>query len=161
MIPAGPPTDVDARNWGQCMCKTTGKIKILLVGGSPLLEAEARDVDHPALAFATADPARVCASREAATDFDVVVVNLDQAGGLDLLADLCARPGAGPVIGLGALGIPDRSLEHLLLLAELRGAALAIPGPIDAIELALHALEVLQVPGLDMVASELERRVAW
>lgn len=161
MIPAGPPTDVDARNWGQCMCKTTGKVRILLVGGSPLLEAEARDVDHPAIIFMTADPARIAASREAATDCDVVVVNLDHIGGLDLLADLCTRPGAGPVIGLGALGVPGRSLEHLLLLAELRGAALAIPGPIDAIELALNALEVLRVPGLDKVARELERRVAW
>jgi hypothetical protein len=65
------------------------------------------------------------------------------------------------VIGLGALGVPGRSLEHLLLLAELRGAALAIPGPVDAVELALNALEVLRAPGMDHVASDLERRVAW
>jgi len=143
------------------MGKNTGKVRILLVGASPLLEAEARDFDHPAIAFVTADPARVAASRETATDCDVVVVNLDHLGGLDLVADLCSRPGAGPVIGLGALGVTGRSLEHLLLLAELRGAALAIPGPIDAIELALNALEVLRVPGLDKVASDLERRIAW
>ena len=143
------------------MCKTTGKVRILLVGPSPLLEAEAKDVEHPAIAFATADPSRIAASREAARDYDVVVVNLDHIGGLDLLADLCARPGAGPVIGLGALGVPGRSLEHLLLLAELRGAALAIPGPIDAIELVVNALEGLRVPGMDMVASDLERRIAW
>ena len=143
------------------MCKTTGKVRILLVGPSPLLEAEAKDVEHPAIAFATADPSRIAASREAARDYDVVVVNLDHIGGLDLLADLCARPGAGPVIGLGALGVPGRSLEHLLLLAELRGAALALPGPIDAIELAVNALEVLRVPGMDKVASDLERRIAW
>lgn len=143
------------------MCKTTGKVRILLVGPSPLLEAEAKDVEHPAIAFAMADLSRIAASREAARDYDVVVVNLDHIGGLDLLADLCARPGAGPVIGLGALGVPGRSLEHLLLLAELRGAALAIPGPIDAIELAVNALEVLRVPGMDKVASDLERRIAW
>lgn len=143
------------------MCKTTGMVRILLVGPSPLLEAEAKDVEHPAIAFATADPSRIAASREAARDYDVVVVNLDHIGGLDLLADLCARPGAGPVLGLGALGVPGRSLEHLLLLAELRGAALAIPGPIDAIELAVNALEVLRVPGMDKVAGDLERRIAW
>ena len=91
------------------MCKTTGKVRILLVGPSPLLEAEAKDVEHPAIAFATADPSRIAASREAARDYDVVVVNLDHIGGLDLLADLCARPGAGPVIGLGALGVPGRN----------------------------------------------------
>lgn len=143
------------------MCKTTGKLKILLVGVSPLLEAEAKDLEHPAIAFVTADPARVAASQEAARDCDVVVVNLDHTGGLDLLADLCKRPGAGPVIGLGALGVSGRSLEHLLLLAELRGAALAIPGPVDAVELALNAIEVLRAPGMDKVASDLERRVAW
>lgn len=160
-IPGWLSQNLNARLWGQCMCKTTGKVKILLVGGSPLLEAEAKDVEHPAIVFVTADPARVAASQEAATDCDVVVVNLDHLGGLDLVADLCARPGASPVIGLGALGVPGRSLEHLLLLAELRGAALAIPGPIDAIELALNALEVLRVPGFDKVASDLERRIAW
>jgi hypothetical protein len=59
------------------MCKTTGKLKILLVGASPLLEAEAKDLEHPAIVFVTADPARVAASQEAARDCDVVVVNLD------------------------------------------------------------------------------------
>ncbi|MEZ6029941.1 MAG: hypothetical protein R3C46_09330 [Hyphomonadaceae bacterium] len=143
------------------MGKSAGKIKILLVGASARLETEAVDLDHSAIAFMTADPARVAASREAATDCDVIVVDLDNPGGLDLLADLCARPGAGPIIGLGSLDVPERSLEHLLLLAELRGAAMAIPGPIDAIELALNALEVLRVPSLDHVASDLERRLTW
>ena len=87
------------------------------------------------------------------------MVNLDNAGGLDLLGKLCAQGGC-PVIGLGSRGRDGHSLEHLLLLAELRGAA-AIPGPIDAIELALNALEVLRAPGFEQVASELERRVAW
>jgi len=130
------------------MCKLSGKLKLLLVGAGPLLETEALALDHPAIAFAIADPARVAASREATTDHDVVVVNLDNAGGLDLLSKLCSR------------GRDGHSLEHLLLLAELRGAA-AIPGPIDAIELALNALEVLRAPGFEQVTGELERRVAW
>jgi hypothetical protein len=54
------------------------------------------------------------------------------------------------------------SLEHLLLLAELRGAAAAaLPGPIDAVELALNALDLAHVSGFDAVTSDLERRLAW
>lgn len=140
------------------MCKLQGKLKILLVGVHPLLEAEALALDHAAIAFTAADPVRVSAAREASTDPDVIVVNIDNAGGLEILGELCAEGGC-PVIGLGSRGRGGHSLEHLLLLAELRGAA-AIPGPIDAIELALNAMDVLRAPGFEQVTSELERRVA-
>ena len=141
------------------MCRAPRKLKILLVGAHPLLEAEALALDHAAIAFTAADPVRVSAAREVSTDQDVIVINLDNVGGLDLVGKLCAHGGC-PVIGLGSRGRDGHSLEHLLLLAELRGAA-AVPGPIDAVELALNALEVLRAPGFEQVASELERRVAW
>lgn len=142
------------------MSKATGKFRILLVGASPLLEGEALSLEHPALIFMAADPVRVAASRESIRDCDVVVVSLDLVNGLDLLASLCNRPDAIPVIGIGSRGQGGASLEHLLLLAELRGAAAALPGPIDAIELALTALDLARVPGFDQVTSELERRLA-
>lgn len=141
------------------MRKSPGKVRILLVGADPLLEAEALSLDHAAIAFTAADPVRVSAAREASTDHDVIVVNLDNAGGLELLGKLCAHGGC-PVIGFGSRGRDGHPLEELLLQAELRGAA-AIPGPIDAIELALLALEVLRAPGFEQMTSELERRVAW
>ncbi len=132
-----------------------------MVGASPLLEAEALSLEHPALTFVAADPVRIAASRETIRDCDVVVVNLDLVNGLDLLASLCGRPDAAPVIGIGSRGQGGSSLEHLLLLAELRGAAAALPGPIDVIELALSALDLARLPGFDQVSSELERRLAW
>lgn len=144
----------------QFMCKSTGKFRILLVGASPLLEAEALGLEHPALTFVAADPARIAASRDSIRDCDVVVVNLDLVNGLDLLANLSGRPDATPVIGFGSRGQGGSSLEHLLLLAELRGAAAALPGPIDTIELALVALDLAHVSGFDQVTSELERRLA-
>lgn len=139
-VPGRPSAGLAWAIWGQCMCKAMVKVRIRLVGASPPLEAEARDVDHPAIVFTPADPARAAASQVAAMDCDVVVVNLDQ---------------------IGALGVPGRSLEHLLLLAELRRAAIGIPGPVDAVELALTAFGVLPVPGLEKVASDPERRVTW
>lgn len=142
------------------MSKTTGKFRILLVGASPLLEAEALGLEHPGIAFVAADPVRIAASRETIRDCDAVMVNLDLVNGLDLLASLCGRPDAPPVIGVGSRGQGGSSLEHLLLLAELRGAAAALPGPIDALELALNALDLAHVSGFDEVTSELERRLA-
>lgn len=143
------------------MCKATVKFRILLVGASPLLEAEALDLDHPGIGFVAADPARIAGSRETIRDCNAVVVNLDLVNGLDLLASLCGPPDAPPVIGVGSRGQDGGSLEHLLLLAELRGAAAALPGPVDAVELALTALDLAQVSGFDEVTSELERRLAW
>lgn len=141
------------------MYKATGKFRILLVGASPLFEAEALSLDHPGITFLVADPARIAASREI-RDCDAVVVNLDLLNGLDLLASLCGRPTSPPVIGIGSRSQRGRSLEHLLLLAELRGAAAALPGPIDASELAFVALGCAHVPGFGEVTSELERRLA-
>src|SRR3990167_9398061 len=105
------------------MYKATGKFRILLVGATPLLEVEALGLGHPRIAFLAADPARIAASRETIRDCDAVVVNLDLVNGLDLLANLCGRPASPPVIGVGSRSQGERSLEHLLLLAELRGAA--------------------------------------
>ena len=45
------------------MCKLSGKLKILLVGAYPLLEAEALALDHAAISFTSADPARMSAAR--------------------------------------------------------------------------------------------------
>ncbi len=142
------------------MRTVTGKVRILLVGAPPMLESEALGLNHPAISFVAADPARIAASRDTIRDFDIVVVNLDHTAGLDLLAGLCSRPNSAPVIGLGSRAQPGRSLEHLLLLAELRGAAAALPGPIDAVELVLTSLEIVRAPGLDQLASDLERRLA-
>lgn len=143
------------------MCKATGKFRILLVGASPLLEAEALDLDHPVVVFVPTDSLRIDVARETVRDYDAVVVNLDLANGLDLLASLYSRPGATPVICVGSRGQGGRSLEHLLLLAEMRGASAALPGPIDAVELALTALDLACVPGFGAISSELERRMAW
>lgn len=77
-----------------------------------------------------------------------------------------ARPRMPPVVALAGRGSHGKSLEHILTLAELRGAALALPKPIDAVELALAAIELVRsrLPksqDMSHVVMDLERRLAW
>jgi hypothetical protein len=68
------------------------------------------------------------------------------------------------VIALAGRGARGRSLEYMLTLAELRGAALALPEPIDAAELALAAIKLVghrsPEKRMSKVERDLERRLA-
>ena len=127
--------------------------------------ADAGALQDPAIAFSCLTPAQALASQGSFCDRDVVVVGVDLPMGLELVARLCERPGMPPVIALGGKSAPGRPLEYILLLAELRGAALSLPKPIDAAELVLAAIALVRKkPGASdysMIASELERRLAW
>lgn len=142
-----------------------GHLKILVVDDDDLLAADTGALQHAAIEFSALPPSRVSASRGSFTDRDVIVVGVDTPGGLDLVADLCSRAGMPPIIALGGRGSPGRSLEHVLLLAELRGAALSLPKPIDAIELALAAIDLVRArsghASFSHVAQDLERRLEW
>ena len=147
------------------MGKSSNFLKILVVDDDPLLMIDAESLDHPAIEFSALSPSQVSASRGPILDRDVVVVGVDTAGGLDLLTDLCKRPGMPPVIALAGRGAHGKSLEHILLLAELRGAAFSLPKPLDAIELALAAIQLIRARSdaghLSCVVEELERRLEW
>ena len=140
-------------------------LKILIVDEDDLLASEVDAFGHPAIVFSSSSPAQVSASRGSLEDRDIVVVGVDTSGGLDLVADLCSRPNMPPVIALAGRATHGRSLEHVLLLAELRGAALSLPKPIDAIELALAAIELVRARSgsreMTLIAEELERRLDW
>lgn len=73
---------------------------------------------------------------DAASGFDVVLIGVDTQVGLQLVEALCAFPGAPPVIAVASRGFAGKSLEHVLVLAELRGACATIIGPADAQEFA-------------------------
>lgn len=126
------------------MAKQLNALRILVVGPDDLALAGLTVPTHPEIALKALTPADLAADRGTFSHRDVLVVSVDAAGGPGLLADLCARPGMPPVIALAGRGADGMSLEHTLLLAELRGAALALPRPIDATELALAALELIR-----------------
>lgn len=144
---------------------TLTQLRILVVDEDDILLSDVEALSHPAIAFTHLSPSQVSASHGPFKDRDVVVVGVDTSGGLDLVADLCARPGMPPVIALAGRGAHRKSLEHVLLLAELRGAALSLPKPIDGVELALAAIALVgsQSGSVDMgdIAKDLERRLDW
>lgn len=147
------------------MGQVAGQLKILIVDDDDLLMSEADALGHPAIAFSALSPGQVSASRGAFGDRDVIIVGVDTSGGLDLVADLCSRPGMPPVIALAGRASHGKSLEHVLLLAELRGAALSLPKPIDGVELALAAIELISARSgaaeMALVARNLERRLEY
>lgn len=147
------------------MGATLNQLHILVVDEDDILLAEIEALSHPAIVFSKLSPGQVSASHGPFADRDIVVVGVDTSGGLDLVADLCARPGMPPIIALAGRGAHSKSLEHILLLAELRGAALSLPKPIDGIELALAAIELIRVRSgatdTAGVTRDLERRLDW
>ena len=80
----------------------------------------------------------------AAAGHDVVLIGVDSALGLQAVADLCSRPNAPPVIAIGRKGFDARSLEHILTLAEVRGAAATMMKPADTAEIAAVAYGLRQ-----------------
>jgi hypothetical protein len=149
----------------ETMSVTLQQLHVLIVDEDDLLLSEVEGLSHPAIAFSHLAPSQVSASHGPFADRDVVVVSVDTPGGLDLVTDLCSRPGMPPVIALAGRSANRKPLEHVLLLAELRGASLSLPKPIDGVELALAAIELLRAradtPEMGVVAKELERRLDW
>jgi len=142
------------------------RLKILLIDDDELLISDAHGLGHPDIEFSSLTRARAAASRKLLAKFDVVAIAVDAPGALDLIGELCLREGMPPVIALGRHGTLGRSLEQILTLAEMRGAALALPKPIDAIELALAALELIgrrspEKTQVSMLVKDLERRLAY
>jgi DNA-binding response OmpR family regulator len=140
------------------------EVRILLVETDDLLLADVAGLGHSEIVTeALSSPAVEPISL--AGRCDVLVVNIDMAGGFELLEKVCRMRIGPPVIALAGQGVPGRTLEHRLILAELRGAAMALPKPIDADELALAALRVLErgrpmSRSLAVLAEQLERRLA-
>ncbi|RYG33883.1 MAG: hypothetical protein EON93_08925 [Burkholderiales bacterium] len=147
------------------MGEALNQLQILVIDEDDILLSEVDALSHPSIAFSKLSLGQVSSSHGPFADRDVVIVGVDSSRGLDLLADLCARPGMPPIIALAGRGSHRKSLEHILLLAELRGAALALPKPIDGVELALAAIGLVGARSdtFDMsgVAKELERRLDW
>jgi DNA-binding response OmpR family regulator len=142
------------------------RLKILLIDDDELLISDAQRLGHPDIEFSSLTRARAAASKKPLSKFDIVVVAVDAPGALDLIGELCLREGTPPVIALGGRGTLGRSLEQILILAEMRGAALALPKPIDPIELALAALELIgrrspEKTQVSMLVKDLERRLAY
>jgi len=94
---------------------------------------------------------------EAASGFHVVLIDVETATDLQLVSELCARPGAPAVVVMASRGFAGMSLEYVLVLAETRGASATMAGPVDALEFR-HAIQAA-APRRQFAAAP-DRRIA-
>ncbi len=115
-------------------------LRILVIDSDPAFQAElqSRGIIGAQISFL----AHANAPRVRVPQADIIVVSVDSPAGLSLVAGLCARPATPPVIAIGGACFDGKSLEQVLLLAELRGAALSLPKPLEASELVIAAISL-------------------
>ncbi len=142
----------------------SAEVRILLIDNDELLLSDMKGLGHAELAVGNLDFADSFDILALAGRCDVVVINIDLPAGFELL-ERAALVNIGPqVIALAGNSVSGRTLEHTLILAELRGATVALPKPIDAAELALAAIRVvgrmrLPSPELTVLAEKLDRQL--
>jgi hypothetical protein len=117
-------------------------LTLLIVDPDDGFQAELRSANIAGMHPVFLDRHSVCPVRVQMEHADVLVIGVECPGGLSLLADLCGRPSMPPVIAVSGLGFEGKSIEHVLLLAEIRGAALALPKPLEARDLFIAAQSV-------------------
>lgn len=140
-------------------------LRLLLVDDDDWLLADAAGLAGEDLGIETISSIAGVDLARMAGRCDVLALSLDLSGGLDLLESLSHLSHLPPIVALASRALPGHTLEHTLTLAELRGAQLTLPKPIDAAELALASLRLLakrrqDTPAMRDLARVLERRIA-
>lgn len=110
-------------------------LKVLVMDPDPALQAALQSFSIAGTQIGFLALTSVAASRKQAGLADVVIVGVDCASGLSLVADLCSRSAMPQVIAIAGASLDGKSPEHLLLLADLAGAVLSLPKPVTAAEL--------------------------
>lgn len=110
-------------------------LKVLVMDPDPELQAALQSFSIAGTQIGFLALTSVAASRKQAGLADVVIVGVDCASALSVVADLCSRSGMPQVIAIAGASLDGKSPEHLLLLADLAGAALSLPKPVTAAEL--------------------------
>lgn len=127
---------------GEKMTQADRNVVVLIVDPDDAFQAELRSVVAPGMQLVFLDLENATPARAQAARADVAAIAVDSAAGLSLVADLCGHPAMPPVIALSGAGFEGKSVEHVLLLAEARGAALALSKPLDAHDLLLAARQL-------------------
>lgn len=142
------------------MVGTIESLRILVIDHDEGFQADLRALRHDGVEFLfmRVSPGSPCV--EPLGMIDIVVIGVDTPAGLDLLSRLCTPPKSPPVIALAGVGFAGKSPEHVLVLAELRGAKRALPKPIEARELVLEAIDLRRDLSQVELADEIVRRIA-
>jgi hypothetical protein len=94
---------------------------------------------------------------EVASGFDAVMIDMDAASDLQLVSELCARPGSPAVVAFARRGFAGKSLEYVLVMAEIRGLSATLAGHNDTFE--FRNAIMAAAPRLRSAAGQ-ERRIA-
>lgn len=113
--------------------------RLVVVDPDACLRAELLSLRHVGMDVVFVEADAIAGAAVALTRRDVVIVCVQTPAQLALIATISARPNAPPVIAIGGEGFERKSLEHVLLLAELRGACASVPRPIGGPDLMLVA----------------------
>ncbi len=89
---------------------------------------------HDVLIQSSTDSAEIEATAYRPTD--VVIIDLDVAGDLEVVRRIATRPNAPVVAVLIGRGLAGQTIERTVIQAELRGASVVFPKPVAADELA-------------------------
>lgn len=117
------------------MTQSNWILNCLLIDDDAGLIADVYRYDASVACFTVAKTAAAARELAAEYDYDAIFLNLGIADGMDLVGQLTADSFGSPLIAIASHGLDGRTLEHTLLLAELRGAAMSYPKPIEAAEL--------------------------
>lgn len=128
---------------GGAMAQREQDLKLLVIDPDKPFRTSLAALSIAGAHISALDPGDVGGARRQLSTCDVIVVGIDTPAGLALVADLCKRPETPPVIAVGGIGIAGTSAEHVLLQAEVRGAALSLPKPIEPGDLVLAASGLL------------------
>lgn len=124
--------------------RTDVAASIVIIDDDAMLAADAAGLGLPDLQIQMASKLAELDLITRRSRLDAIVISLDLEGAFAALEKLCTTPGGPPVIAIASRGVGKVSLEHVLTIAELHGAATSLPKPIDASELALAAVEVMR-----------------
>ncbi len=141
-------------------------LRILLIDDDELMLNDAAGLEHERVVFTAARSTAEARLHQATAAFGAVIVSLDLPGGEDFVREQARRAHAPSLIAIAGRGGSKMTLEYKLLRAELRGARMALPKPIDAVELAIAAVNVCDCPNKTredtvQLIADLERRIAY
>jgi hypothetical protein len=121
-------------------------LKILVIDPDERFQAELRSYNAAGTQFPFSVFVTGGAPHNQIVQADVVVVGVDWPKGLALVENLCKRSAMPPVIAIGGASFDAKPPEHILLLAEVRGAVLSLPKPLLGSELMVAAFGVAHRP---------------
>lgn len=119
-------------------------VRVLLIDPDEAFQAEMKSVSNGVAELVFLDLAGASPVHVQEAQADIVVVGVDGPAGLSLVGDLRRRPSTPPVIAVCGAGFEGKTIEHVLLLAEARGAVKALPKPMSVGELQLVVCDVMR-----------------